>query len=131
MTAMPHPTSSTPNGGYVSSELLWLKLEHLTTTVDQLGTNLMSEVRALRVEGVRRDVYDEQRRADQAELDRLRAELSQRSEKPEVAQLRAELTVVREELKESKQRKWAVWLALAGVVLTLGKDLLSAMIQTQ
>lgn len=121
MTAMPH-SSSTPNGGYVSSELLWLKLEHLTTTVDQMGTNLMSEVRALRAEGVRRDVYDEQRRADQAELKQLRDELARRADKTELIQ-------VKEELKEARQRKWAVWLALAGVALALGKDLILAMAQ--
>lgn len=125
MTAPAHPSS---NGGYVSSEVIWLKLEHLGTTVDHLSTNLMSELRLLRTEVVRRDVYDEQRRADQTELKQLRDELARRVEKTEISTLQSDLATVKAEQRETKNRKWAVWLALIAAGLAVGKDLLSALI---
>jgi hypothetical protein len=128
---MTHPANSVPssNGGYVSSEVIWLKLEHLSSTVDVLGTNLMQEVRLLRTEVVRRDVYEEQRRADQAELQQLRQELARRADKSEADQVRQDLARVKEEMKERKARGWAVWLALTVAGFALLKDLASSLIQ--
>lgn len=110
-------------GGYVSNEVIALQLRHLETTIATVASNLMTEMRLLRQDAVRRDVYDEQRRADQAELVQLREELKQRAQKSDVDQ-------VKEELKEARQRKWAVWLSLAGVAFALGKDLLTSLIQS-
>lgn len=125
----PYPSTPSSNGGYVSSEVIWLKLEHLTATVDSLGTNLMQEVRLLRTEVVRRDVYEEQRRADQAELKQLRDELARRADKSEAEQVRVDLNRVKEELKEKKARGWAVWLALTVAGFTLLKDLAAGVLQ--
>jgi len=125
---MTHPANSslpTSDGRYVSSEVIWLKLEHLSSTVDVLGTNLMQEVRLLRTEVVRRDVYEEQRRADQAELKQLRDELSRRSDKTELEEIRRDLQQVKEDQKEKKSRGWAVWLAVIAGGLALLRDLIS------
>lgn len=102
----PMPTTPSSTGGYVSNEVIALQLRHLETTVSTMSTNLVAELQLLRVEMVRRDVYDEQRRADQAKL-----------------------TLLEQELKENRQRKWLIWLAVAGAGIALGRDLLVAMIQ--
>lgn len=127
MTASPY--SPSPNGGYVSNELLALKIEHLSTTVDTLATNVMGELRLLRTETIRRDVYEEQRRADQAELKSLRDQLAQRIDKSDLAAHTADLAAIKEELKEKKTRGWAVWLALAAASFTLLKDLAVGILQ--
>lgn len=101
----PDTTPRYGSGGYVTNEVISLKLEHLEGTVSTLANNLVAELRELRREAVRRDVYDEQRRADQAEL-----------------------AQVKEELKEARQRKWAVWLAVTAAIIALGRDLLSGLL---
>lgn len=120
---MTTPDQAYNGSGYVSNEVIALQLRHLETTVATLATNLMAEMRLLRQDAVRRDVYDEQRRADQAELAQLRKELAQRADKGDMEQ-------VKEELKESRQRKWAIWLSLAGVAFALGKDLITSLMQS-
>lgn len=125
---MTHPANSSApssNGGYVSSEVIWLKLEHLASTVDHLGTNLMQEVRLLRTEVVRRDVYEEQRRADQVELKQLREEVARRSDKTELEEIRRDLLQVKEDQKEKRSRSWAVWLAVIAAGLALARDLIN------
>lgn len=84
--------STYPSDGYVSNEVIALQLKHLT-----------DEIRLMRTESIRRDVYDEQRRADQMELQG-----------------------VKDQLAAAQQRKWAVWLAVAAAGLALGKDLVSS-----
>lgn len=74
-----------PTGGYVSNEVIAIQLGHLT-----------AEISALRSELVRRDVYDEQRRADRMELESIKAQLLQ-----------------------AGQRRWGVWLAVIGAGLSL------------
>lgn len=105
----PPPTS----GGFVSNEVIALQLRHLETTMNAMREQVVAELQLLRVESVRRDVYEEQRRTDQTKLENQRLEL-------------ADLKL---ELKSAQQRKWAVWLALAGAGIALGRDLLVSLIQ--
>lgn len=102
-----------PNGGYVTNEVINLKLEHLTSGIDAMRMQLVSELQLLRVESVRRDVYEEQRRTDQTRMENQRTELA----------------ALKDELKSAQQRKWAVWLALAGAGIALARDLLVSLIQ--
>ena len=98
-----------------------MKLEHLETTVATLASNLLAELRLLRQEAVRSDVYNEQRRADQAEIAALRKELEQRASQ-------ADMTVVKEEMKENRQRKWTVWLAVTAAVIAIGRDVIQTLL---
>ncbi len=87
---------SPSSGGYVTNEVIALQLKHLT-----------DEIQLLRREGIRRDVYDEQRRADQMEL-----------------------AQVKEQLSSAQNRKWAVWLAVIVASIALGKDILVSLAQS-
>lgn len=98
-----------------------MKLEHLETTVATLASNLLAELRLLRQEAVRRDVYDEQRRADQSEIAALRKELEQRASQ-------ADMVGVKEEMKENRQRKWTVWLAVTAAVIAIGRDVIQTLL---
>lgn len=118
---MTAPDSPRYSGGYVSTETIALKIEHLESTLASLSGNLLAELRLLRQEAVRRDVYDEQRRADQTELATLREELKRRADKSDMDQ-------VKEELKDAKQRKWTVWVAVVAAALALLREQVSALI---
>lgn len=93
-------------GGYVSNEVIALQLRHLGETVTDLRTSVVTELQLMRADSVRRDVYEEQRTAYLSKLES-----------------------IEKELERAGNRKWAVWLAIAGVVIALGKDLVVAMIQ--
>jgi hypothetical protein len=90
----------------VSNEVIALQLRHLGDTIDNLRGQLVGEIQMLRAEMVRRDVYDEQRRADRAELDDMKKSLQQ-----------------------ADQRKWVLWVAVVTAVIALGKDLLGSLLQ--
>lgn len=95
-----------PNGGYVSNEVIALQIKHVGDTVDALRLQVVGELQMLRSEMVRRDLYDEQRRADLRQLEQVQAEL-----------------------KEARQRKWAVWLAVAVAFIALGRDMLGELVK--
>lgn len=94
------------SGGYVSNEIIALQLKHLSDTVSDLRTSMVTELQLTRSDSIRRDVYEEQRAAHLARL-----------------------TTVEKELERAGQRKWAVWLAIAGAAIALGKDLIISLIQ--
>lgn len=104
MTA-PGGTYGTSNG-YVSNEIIALQLKHLGDTVVDLRTSLVTELQLMRADSVRRDVYEEQRSAYQSKLES-----------------------IEKDLEKAGQRKWAVWLAIAGAAIALGKDLIVSVIQ--
>lgn len=85
----------TTPGGYVSNEVIALQLGHLT-----------EEIKMLRTELVRRDVYEEQRRADRNELDAIRTQLAQ-----------------------AGQRRWQLWLAIGAGGIALGWQVLTSLVQ--
>lgn len=93
-------------GGYVSNEVIALQLKHLSDTMSELRTSMVTELQLMRSDSIRRDVYEEQRAA-----------------------FTNRLGALEKELEKAGQRKWAVWLAIAGVAVALGKDLLISMIQ--
>jgi uncharacterized protein YaaR (DUF327 family) len=107
-----------PVVGYVSNEVIALQLKHLSDTIDGMQNNLGAEMRMLRAEVVRRDVYDAERRADQAELKAL---------KDEVAAAGSRL---KEEMTTANSRRWAVWLAIAVGVIGIGKDFLTGLVMS-
>jgi hypothetical protein len=88
---------TTPNG-YVSNEVIAIKLDALTVEVQQLRREL-----------VRSDVYEAERRADALEL----------------ANVRSEVATVRAELAAAGQRKWGVWLALIPGAFALALQLMN------
>ena len=90
----------------MSNEAIGLKLEHLSNNVDNMRSQLVSELQLLRVESVRRDLYEEQRRADLKEIED-----------------------IKEKQKASDSRKWMMWLAVATAAFALGRDLLVSIIQ--
>lgn len=95
---------SIPGGnGYVSNEAIWLQMKHFGDSIDVLRTHIVNELQLLRQESVRRDVYDAERRADQAEM-----------------------TEVKRKLETAEQRKWMLWVAVATAVLALGKDVVGS-----
>lgn len=98
--------SAGTGSGYVSNEVIALQLKHLGDTVSDLRTSMVTELQLMRSDSIRRDVYEEQRAAHLARLE-----------------------TVEKELEKTGQRKWAVWLAIAGAAIALGKDLLVTMIQ--
>jgi len=86
---------------YVPNEVIATKLDALT-----------GEVRELRRELVRRDVYEAERRADAMALEAVRAEVGG----------------VKSDLATGKSRQWQIWLALAAAAIALGKDLVMAVL---
>lgn len=114
------------SGGFVSNEVIDLRLRQLEATLSASVANLVAEMRLLRSDAVRRDVYDEQRRADLAELASVKKDLADtkddlRGARKEADEARKE---AKDEMKEARNRKWAVWVALAAAIFALGKDLL-------
>jgi hypothetical protein len=103
-------------GGYVSNEIIALQLKHLSDSIESMQGNLGSEMRMLRAEVVRRDVYDAERRADQAELKTLKDEVAAAGQR------------LKDEMASSNNRRWAVWLAIIVGGVGLGKDLLSGLL---
>jgi hypothetical protein len=87
---------TTPSG-YVSNEVIALQL-----------VNLTEEIKLLRQELVRRDVYEEQRRADRIEMDGIKRQLEQ-----------------------AGNRRWALWLAGAAGGLSLLWKLFEGLVQAQ
>lgn len=92
---------TTPSG-YVSNEVIALQLSHLT-----------DQIKALRTELVRRDVYEEQRRADALELKTVFAELQS----------------LKDAQAQSGQRRWQMWLAIGAGGIALGWQMLTSLIQ--
>lgn len=98
--------SAGTGSGYVSNEIIALQLKHLGDTVSDLRTSMVTELQLMRSDSIRRDVYEEQR-----------------------ASYLAKIEAIEKKQAQADQRKWAVWLAIAGVAIALGKDLLVSMIQ--
>lgn len=102
----PLPPSPLSNGGFVSNEVIALQIRHMGDTMDMLRVQIVGELQMLRAESVRRDVYDQQRQTDKLALEQ-----------------------VKEELKEARQRKWAVWLAVGVAVFALAKDVIGEILK--
>lgn len=117
MTSPTPSAPSFPNGGYVSNEVIALQLKHMGDTMDALRGQVVGELQMLRAESVRRDLYDQQRQSDKDALDGVYKELN------------LALAPIKDELKEARQKKWAVWLAVGVAVLALTKDLLGAILK--
>lgn len=111
--AVPNSASPLSNGGFVSNEVIALQIKHMGDTMDVLRVQVVGELQMLRAESVRRDVYDQQRKTDALALEQVKEEVRQA------------LLPIRDELKESRQRKWTVWMAVGVAVFALAKDVLA------
>lgn len=94
----------TTPGGYVSNEVIAIKLDALVIEVQQLRREL-----------VRADVYEAERRADALELKAVKDQME----------------TMRSELAAAGQRRWGLWIAAAAGGLSLLWKLFENLVQAQ